>query len=267
MRPMNSSRVTRHRSHVAAGARWSTVLLLLGGLVGAATWQAVAAGPAPRVDPREAPYYDPAHFTTRVDNAWFPLKPGITYVYRGVEADGRLRDVFTVTRETITIAGVECRVVHDEVFLDGRLAETTDDYYTQDVDGNVWYFGEDTAELDAKGRVTSREGTWRAGRDGAEAGIFMEANPQAGHTFRQEFLRGHAEDFFQVRSLTKDVRVPYGHFGRNPMRRNVLLTKEWTPLEPGVVDHKYYVRGIGEVRETTVKGPLETLSLVRIVQR
>ena len=95
----------------------------------------------------------------------------------------------------------------------------------------------------------------------------MEANPQVGDTFRQEFLRRHAEDFFQVRSLTKDVRVPYGHFGRNPMRRNVLLTKEWTPLEPGIVDHKYYVRGIGEVRETTVKGPLETLSLVRIVQR
>jgi hypothetical protein len=250
-----------------AGARWSAVVLLLGGLVGAATWQAVAAGSPARVDPREAPHYDPAHFTTRVDNAWFPLKPGITYVYRGVETDGHIRDVFTVTRRTITVAGVECRVVHDEVFLDGLLAETTDDYYTQDVDGNVWYFGEDTAELDAKGRVTSREGTWRTGRDGAEAGIFMEANPQVGHTFRQEFLRGHAEDQFTVLSLRRPVTVPYGHFGRNPMRQNVLLTKEWTPLEPGIVDHKYYVRGIGEVRETTVKGPLETLSLVRIVQR
>jgi len=244
-----------------------TVLVTLGGLLGAVGWQAVAAAPPPRVDPREAPHYDPAHFTTRIDNAWFPLKPGIRYVYRGIETDGHTRDVVTVTRRTLTIQGVECRVVHDDVFLDGVLAETTEDYYTQDVDGNVWYFGEDTAELDAKGHVTSREGTWRTGRDGAEAGIFMEANPQVGHTYRQEFLRGHAEDHFQVVSLTKDVRVPYGHFGRNPLRQSVLLTKEWTPLEPRIVDHKYYVRGIGEVRETTVKGPLETLNLVRITQQ
>jgi hypothetical protein len=265
MRTRQNVRVSDPRRRTAA--RSAAVVVLLA-LLGAGGWQAVAAGgAAPRVDPREAPYYDPAHFTTRIDNAWFPLKPGITYVYRGVETDGHTRDVFTVTRQTITIAGVECRVVHDEVFLDGVLQETTRDYYTQDVDGNVWYFGEDTAELDKNGHVTSREGTWRTGRDGAEAGIFMEANPQVGHTFQQEFLRGHAEDHLQMLSLTKEVQVPYGHFGRNPLRQSVLLTKEWTPLEPRIIDHKYYVRGIGEVRETTVKGPLETLSLVRIVER
>lgn len=225
------------------------------------------AGVATKVKPRQPPKYDPATYTTRVDNAWFPLKPGVTYIYRGVEEDGHLRDVFTVTHRTITIEGVTCRVIRDKVYVEGRLRETTRDYYTQDEDGNVWYFGEDTAELSKSGKVTSREGTWRTGRHGAEAGIFMEANPQVGNQYRQEFLRGHAEDHYQVLSLSREIKVPYGHFGVVKLRRNVELTKEWTPLEPHIRDHKYYVRGIGEVKETTVKGPLETLELVKIVQR
>ncbi len=220
------------------------------------------------VKPRLSPKYDPANFTTRIDNAWYPLKPGITYIYRGAEGATRSRDVLSVTNQVTTIVGVRCRVVKDKVYLNGRLAERTRDYYTQDEDGNVWYFGENTAELDKNGHVTSTEGSWRTGRNGAEAGIFMEANPQVGHTYRQEFYRHHAEDHYRVMSLAAEIKVPYGHFGANKLNRNVELTKEWTPLEPNIRDHKYYVRDIGEVKEMTAKGhPIESLQLVKIVKR
>ena len=95
----------------------------------------------------------------------------------------------------------------------------------------------------------------------------MQANPQVGDQFQQEFFRNHAEDHYQVISLARDVKVPYGHFGKNPLRRRVQLTKEWTPLEPDVRDHKYYVRGIGQVKEKTVRGGHEVARLVKIVRR
>jgi hypothetical protein len=226
-----------------------------------------AAAAQKRVNPRPAPRYDPANFSARVDNAWFPLKPGIVYIYHGVENGKRSRDVVRVTHKKITIDGVSCRVVKDRLFLNGRLEERTKDYYTEDEDGNVWYFGEDTAELDAHGHVINREGSWRTGRKGAQAGIFMEANPQVGDQYQQEFYRHHAEDHFKVLSLGAKVKVPFGTFGRNKLRRNVELTKEWSPLEPKVRDHKYYVRGIGEVKEKTVKGALEVGRLVRVIKR
>lgn len=222
---------------------------------------------ARQVQPRPRPKYDPQRFTTYVDNAWFPLKPGITYIYRGNKDGKRARDVYRITNQTRTIDGVACRVVKDRLYLNGRLEEKTSDYYTQDVDGNVWYFGEDTEELDAKGHVRNREGSWRTGKDGAQAGIFMQANPQVGDQFPQEFYRHHAEDHYQVLSLAGKITVPYGTFGRDKMKRNVELTKEWTPLEPGVRDHKYYVRGIGEVKEKTVKGGHELAKLVKIIRR
>src|SRR3954467_6953977 len=118
----------------------------------------------------------PAHFTAgRVDHPWFPLRPGNRLVYRGSEDGHRLRDVVHVARRTHVIDGVTCRVVRDRLFQDGVLAERTTDWYAQTRSGTVWYFGERTAELDRKGRVTSREGSFQSGRDGAEAGIFMPA--------------------------------------------------------------------------------------------
>jgi hypothetical protein len=220
-----------------------------------------------RVNPRQAPRYEPAKFSARVDNAWFPLKPGIVYIYHGTDNGKRARDVVHVTHSKVTIDGVSCRVIRDRLFLNGRLEERTKDYYTQDEDGNVWYFGEDTAELDAQGNVINTEGSWRTGRNGAQAGIFMEANPQVGDQYQQEFLRHHAEDHYKVLSLAAKIKVPFGTFGRNRLKHNVELTKEWTPLEPKVRDHKYYVRGVGEVKEKTVKGGLEVARLVRIIKR
>jgi hypothetical protein len=204
------------------------------------------------------PSFVPANFVDRVDNPWFPLKPGTVLVYRGVK-DGRpSRDVVTVTSRKRTIAGVRATEVEDRLYERGRLAERTTDWYAQDRQGNVWYLGERTAELDANGRVTSREGSWLAGRDGARAGLFMPGDPKVGYTARQEYYKGHAEDHFRVLALTASVTTPF------VSSRHALLTREWTPLEPGTIDHKLYVRGIGTVREQTVKGGKELAVLVSV---
>jgi hypothetical protein len=197
-------------------------------------------------------------FSARVDNPWFPLRPGTTYVYRGTKDGEPLRQVTTVTHRVKMVDGVPCRVVDDRVWLNGILQERTSDWYSQDRAGNVWYFGEATAELDEQGHVTTREGSWQSGRDGAKAGIFMPAKPKVGQSFRQEYYKGHAEDHFQVVSLRATVRVPYISSSR------ALLTKEWTPLEPRVRDQKLYVRGIGLVLERSVAGAKERAALVSV---
>jgi hypothetical protein len=200
-------------------------------------------------------------FTTKVDNPWFPLRPGTTLVYQGGEDGNPERNVFKVTRRTKLVNGVRCAVVDDRVYSGsgaGHLSERTNDYYAQDSNGNVWYFGEDTAALDRNGNVKSTEGTWHAGVNGARAGLFMPAHPRIGETHRQEYLKGHAEDWFKVLSLDAEVSVPHGRY------THALRTREWTPLEPDVIDNKYYVHGIGEVFEGTVKGGNERFQLVAI---
>jgi hypothetical protein len=154
---------------------------------------------------------------------------------------------------------VRTRVVEDRGYLDNVLAERTSDYYAQDRCGNVWYFGEDTATLDRHGRVVDTEGSWHAGVDGAQPGVFMQAHPQLGRRFRQEWYRGQAEDVVKVIDRSARVTVPYGSF------RHALRTAEWTALEPEVLDNKLYVAGIGQVAEASVKGPREGLRLVEIV--
>ena len=201
---------------------------------------------------------DPSNFVAVIDNPWLPFKPGVVLRYRGTKDGEPAKVVTTITARTEVVAGVTCVVVDDKLWLSGRLAEATLDYYVQDTSGNVWYFGEDTQELDENGNIISTEGSWHAGVDGAVPGIFMEANPVVGHAFQQEFYKGQAEDHFEVLGLHAGVNVPYVR------SRNALLTKEWTPLEPDVLDNKWYVQGIGEVRELAVKGPKEELSLVSV---
>jgi hypothetical protein len=190
----------------------------------------------------------PAHFVAEVDNPWFPLKPGTTYVYRGAKDGKPSREMLEVTQLTKTIQGVHATVLHDNLYLAGKLAERTSDWYAQDADGNVWYLGEDTAELDRNGRVTSTEGSWQAGVDGAEAGIYMPAHPKVGESYSQEYYKGHAEDHFRVVSLRTSVDVPYSRSGA------AMKTREWTPLEPGAIDFKYYLRGVGTVKEQAKDG-------------
>src|SRR3954447_2096103 len=220
---------------------------------------AASLGPAGAALAQTAP--GPKDFVNEVDNRYFPLEQGSQWVYRGVEDGEPSRDVVTVTDQTIVIQGVRCTVAHDDLYISGKLEETTDDWYAQDRGGTVWYFGEDTKELDSNGNVTSTEGSWKSGVDGARAGIIMPAHPRVGDAYRQEFYAGHAEDFAKILDLKAPVSVPFGSF------KKTLRTKESSPLEPGIVDNKYYAKGVGMVKELTVKGGTDHAELVSMTRQ
>lgn len=203
-----------------------------------------------------APVLDPANFVDTVDNPYFPLTPGTLFTYEGQDR-GSVEHVETyVTNERKQILGISCVVVRDRAWVDGTLAEDTLDWYAQDKDGNVWYLGEATQTFE-NGKVVSTEGSWEAGVDGAQPGIIMQAHPQPGDSYRQEYYAGHAEDMAEVLSLTENISMPYGTFDQG----NVLMTNEWTALEPGIASHKYYAPGIGTVLEQDAKDPSIRLEL------
>ena len=205
------------------------------------------------------PQISPTAFSPAVTNPWFPLTPGKTLVYTGTKDGKPALDIVAPSTRTKVVDGVTTRVVEDRLYLSDRLAERTSDYYAQDACGNVWYFGEDTAELGRGGNVISTEGSFHAGEKGALPGVFMQAQPELGRTFRQEWYKGHAEDTFKVIDPSARVTVPYGRF------RNAMRTAERTALEPKVLDNKFYAKGIGELSEVAVKGPREVLRLVEII--
>ena len=205
----------------------------------------------------EPAHIDPADFTTRIDNPYWPMKPGSRWVYRETDVEGaRQRVVVTVTRATKLIAnGVTARVVHDVVSEDGRPVEITDDWYAQDRAGNVWYFGEATTEY-TNGKPSSKHGSFEAGVDGAQPGVIMPARPRAGMRYRQEYYRGQAEDRARIMGLRERVQVPSGFFGRT------LMTRDENPLEPRMLEYKFYARGVGPVLSLTVSGGSDREELV-----
>jgi hypothetical protein len=192
---------------------------------------------------------DPADFTTEIDNPYWPMEPGSRWVYRETDTEGTVqRVVVTVTNETKTIAnGVEARVVHDVVTEDGEPVEVTDDWYAQDADGNIWYMGEDTTEYE-NGKPVSTAGSFEAGVDGAQPGIIMPAKPEPGTTYRQEYYAGEAEDAGEIVSIDAQAEVPFGHF------KPALMTQDTNPLEPKVLEFKFYARDVGPVLAVSVSG-------------
>ena len=186
--------------------------------------------------------YDPeiraSDFVDGVDNPYFPLVPGTTSTYVSAEEV----DVITVTHNTRVIDGVTCIEVHDVSSINGEVAEDTLDWFAQDKDGNVWYFGESSTQVEG-GRVVGTEGSWLSGVDGAEAGIIMEAHPHVGDAYRQEFLPGTAEDLGVVLATNDSATVPYGSFAGS------VHTRDTSDLEPGTVEEKFYAPGVGSVLE------------------
>ena len=203
---------------------------------------------------------DPATFTTRIDNPWWPMRPGSRWLYRETDPDGtRQRVVVTVSRETRRIAnGVTARVVHDVVTEDSQPVEVTEDWYAQDACGNLWYLGEDTKEYE-NGKVVSTQGSWEAGVDGAQPGVVMPTRPRPGMRYRQEYYAGHAEDRASILSRVEQVEVPFGFFPRG----GVVMTRDLNPLEPKVLEYKFYARGIGPVLSVGVSGGSDREELVR----
>ena len=196
------------------------------------------------------PHIDPADFQEKVDHPYFPLVPGT--VTKFIEKDGvqTSENVVEVTHDTKILMGVKCVVVHDSVTLDGELKEDTYDWYAQAKDGSVWYFGEDTKEYKAGGKV-STEGSWQAGING-QPGIILPANPKPGEPYRQEYSPDNAEDMGQVVAIDQSTTVPYGTF------TGCVKTKDWSMLESGS-ENKWYAKGIGVVREEASAGEVATL--------
>lgn len=193
---------------------------------------------------------DPSEFSTDITNPYWPMKPGDRWIYSETADGEQQKVVVTVTDRTKRIAnGVEARVVHDVVSAPGGgPIEVTDDYYAQDADGNIWYLGEDTAEYE-NGKVSSREGSFEAGVDGAEAGVAMPADPQPGLVYRQEYKAGEAEDYAKVLATNAKVAVPFGS------HEGALKTEDVNPLaKPRQVENKFYAKGVGPVLTLDVGG-------------
>ncbi|HEY6201200.1 MAG TPA: hypothetical protein VI231_21535 [Candidatus Binatia bacterium] len=200
------------------------------------------------------PVIDPNKFSGTITNTFLMFTAGTTFVY---ESNFGQHNEVVVTNNTRNILGADCREVHDTVKVNGKLTEDTLDWYCQDQDGNVWYFGENSQELE-DGLVVSLEGSWTGGIDGAKPGIAMKANPKVGDVYRQEFLPGVAEDIAEVLSVTETITLP--GFGT---MNNCIKTKETTPLEPDALENKFYCPGVGLVRDVD----LETGEILDLVSK
>jgi hypothetical protein len=230
-----------------------TVAAIVGGVLLAAAGYAAQAGASsggghcatynPRIPPS-------GRFSRVIDNRYFPLPVGRTFLYRGAENGKKEIDRMHVTRRTKVIAGIAATVVSDNVYEPPpKLAEKTFDYYAQDDRGNVWYLGEDTKEFLRGGKVDT-SGSWLTGRKGGKPGVIMESHPRVPDAYRQECLSGEAEDLAWV----------VGRGGR----KHLLRTLEFSPLEPSIVERKVYAPRVGIVSEHQLSGGHETLSLVRV---
>jgi hypothetical protein len=204
--------------------------------------------PSPLPQGSEPVTLDPADFVATIDNRYWPMPQGAHWVYEETDAEGTVQKVeVTVTTDAKEILGIPATVVHDVVTEDGELVEDTLDWYAQDLDGNIWYLGEDTKEYEG-GKVVTTEGSWEAGVDGAQPGILLPGRPEVGLAYRQEYYAGEAEDAAKILSLDEAAEVPFGSF------EGVLLTEEWTPLDPDVRENKYYAPGVGPVLVVQVAG-------------
>jgi len=226
------------------------------------TWPggiASAGAPCPVPLPRgsDPVVLDPADFVPRVDNVYWPMAPGSRWVYRESDAHGNAQKVVVkVLWRTKQIEGITATVVHDVVSEGGERIENTFDWYAQDACDNVWYLGENTEEYE-NGVVVSTEGSWQHGKGGAMAGVIVPGDPQVGLKYREEYLAGEAEDAAKVLSLNEQAQVPYGHFW------GALLTKNFTPLHPKILEYKIYAKGIGPVLVFGVSGGNDQEELIR----
>jgi len=212
---------------------------------------------------------DSSEFDDPGENTYFPQAIETTYVYCAETEDELILNEITITSDTEVIMGITCTVVYDVEWIspdDGinwYMTEETDDWYAWDNDGNVWYFGEDTVEYiwndDWSSYETSNEGSWEAGVDGALPGIVMPADPTPGMCYQQEYYEGEAEDMGKVLRLNAKVSIDYGDF------EDCLKTKEWTPLEPGAIEHKYYAPGVGLVYIEELKEKTVEVELIEII--
>ncbi len=232
----------RSKAGVVAAAAASVAVVFGGVALG-------AAGDLPQGS--EKVVLDPADFTTKIDNPYWPMKPGSRWVYRETNTKGDVEKVvIVVTNQTRKIAnGITARVVIDTVTMDGQPREITKDWYAQDRDGNIWYLGEYVSNYE-NGKIVDHDGSFEAGVDGAQPGIAMPGNPKPGMKYRQEYYKGVAEDRGSVITVGEEqVQVPFGFF-----KRGVVMTRDLVPLEPKVQELKFYAPGVGPLLSVHTDG-------------
>jgi hypothetical protein len=215
----------------------------------------LAGGPGSR-PPVACPGFDGRNFhrSTTIDNPYFPTVPGTRFTYKGFVQKTPVVDIVTVTHSTPTIAGVKTIEVRDQVYEADVLTEDTLDWYAQDDDGNVWYFGELATQLPAG----THDGSWTAGVDAAQPGYIMEAAPKVGDGYCQENAPGNAQDAAQVLSVSASLSVPFGSYSES-----VLQTKDYSLLEPKN-ESKFYAPGVGMIEAISATGPSEDIQLYTI---
>ena len=194
-------------------------------------------------------YIIPDNFISEVNNPLFPQIIGTKRIIRGENEDAESVEVVEEVLPSIkTILGIDCTIVLVKEWENGELVEETWDFYSQDKDGNVWYFGEEVDNYD-DGQLTDHNGAWEAGVDGAIPGIIMPAMLVVGMKYRQEFYENEAEDVAEVISLDENLTISYGTYSK------VLKTEEWTPLEPAAREYKYYAEGVGFLKAESLTDP------------
>jgi hypothetical protein len=244
----------------ARTAATTTIAVTMLAAVGSAIAGSTSAPELAPVHGNYSPVIKPANFVSRIDNRYFPLKPGTGFHYKGVAEDGKTpqRDDMVVTHRKKTILGVKCTVIRDSVSSRGRLIERTFDWYAQDKAGNVWYMGEDAREVQ-NGKLVRAGDSWEAGRSGAKPGIIMPGKPRVGDEYRQEYFPGHALDQARVLGKGGRVKVPAGTF------QKTLLTEETSSIDPSH-ERKYYVAGLGDIKEQTIAGNHELIRLISVTR-
>jgi hypothetical protein len=230
--------------------------LALAAASAAAGGESASGGELPRG--RQPVELDPAQFETRIDNAYWPMRRGTRWLYRGSGDGTKARSRVRVTGKTRTLAnGVRARALRDAARESGRLVEVAFEWYAQDAAGNVWYLAEDVMEL-VRGRLRRTDG-WEAGVDGAQPGVVMPGAPEVGMRFRQQHYRRKNGDRSEILSLEERVKVPARHFNE------VLMLRETTPVEPRAAEYKFYAPGVGLVLTQEVSGGRARLELARFV--
>jgi hypothetical protein len=212
------------------------------------------------IDPSYKPDVSIAKFTnsTAITNAYFPAAAGKKYIYEGQTEDGLERIEETRLASTKTILGITCIIVNFKAYLDGTLIEEAWDWYAQDNEGTVWYFGEAVDNYNTDGSLKDHGGSWEAGVDGAQPGVIMPANPKTGMRYREEYYFNHAEDEAEIVATGQTVAIPLGTF------TNCIKTKNWTALEPDANENKFYAPGIGLVKEENVTDKTEIV--LKVIQ-
>ncbi len=241
----------------------SSLLLLVlvsAAIVFGAAWY-ILKNPSTTVDTSYNPTIVATDYLATVDNQYFTLTPGKKFTYENRVGDGVERIEVVVTGEKKAVLGVQATVVWDRVWLDGVLIEDTKDWYAQHRDGSVWYFGEAVDNYE-DGKLQDHDGSWEAGVDGAQPGIVMLAAPKVGDSYRQEYYAGQAEDMGDIVSLDTTVAVPYGTFA------HCLQTRDWSRIETGLNEHKYYCPEVGFVAlEESVPAGEERVELVGVTSQ